>query len=339
MWCQNCGRELKEGANFCGFCGARISEGGQVSSQGNGQKGDKARTDWLKKGLDRYRKMRRVQQIGVPVGTALLILIIVVAAAAGRASRRNQADVGGYLVDDSASTTQESQHYTGVMVEEEELVPESDYPLAAVSGVEEAEVSKNENANVSISEYTRAFTSDNGYEIVATIRISDQWIRSTDSALMQGTWEALGGVGTAPNCGDISKGGEVYEDNSVLVYGSLSFENVTKNFDITEGSAQSIIYQLGLDATQDVTYTSGDGIKMYYSDGAKILRNMEEFFPLMESNYWGPVPFACCVTRVFTPNYPEGDPVLDAIVFSYKEFTMRVDDDDYWDSISFRRSW
>jgi hypothetical protein len=176
--------------------------------------------------------------------------------------------------------------------------------------------------------FSLLFTDANGYMLDANIQLSD-WIKGSESDMLQAAWEKVGGKGDMP----ITEG--EYDDYHLLdpnqaayVFGTVSFSNRTpdypaKNFNDGYFSLDMTPYytmsdwnvvqpssELGMPAmvvTQYGTKIESNSLQVSYS--ITLVR------PDLQTNSWGPVPFVFAVDKVFTPNYPDGNPDLDKLFF------------------------
>jgi hypothetical protein len=187
------------------------------------------------------------------------------------------------------------------------------------------------------STHSVVLTDSDGNKQKVTLAIGS-WIKSTETELLKRAWNNVGGNGDMPlaagsySAGPYSGSAQFIGDNAAFAFGTVTVENLTLDFPASNfgnGNSQvNLSLQIPFNGLfsnfRDPEY-EGFGISVQarqYSDGSggtKIEKNTMYGNPLvrpkMESNKWGPTPFAVGVDKVFTPNHPEGNPKFDEIWF------------------------
>jgi hypothetical protein len=232
---------------------------------------------------------------------------------------------------------------------------EADISEPAVGEQDEADTGEpaDSSAHIGTSYITNTLqltqTDPDGYQVEANIS-TGEWIKASDSDFLANAFTSLGGDtdSSAYNTlmGYFTDSNENFRtDRSVIAFGTVSFKNITPGFDITE--------QYPLDVKLNVRFTgvanemrwSGDSysdgtegkIWIVYSNGltdAHWTQGQHRISPHMTGNQWGPIVFAIAVDKVFTPNYPEGNPALDdvAVEFWFSDILERQ-------SAHFEKAW
>ncbi|MET4160030.1 hypothetical protein [Agromyces sp. PvR057] len=155
------------------------------------------------------------------------------------------------------------------------------------------------------------------------------WVRGDDSALLDEAWASVGGLGTMPLLAGTD--GFTAADGA-FAFGTVSIENTTPDFpaeNFANGNAWVYLTPLiefdgfftdwhdpsfeGLGATMQARqYTSGASTDAVSGLNPLIRADMST------SDRWGPVPIVIGLDTVFSPNFPEGNPKLDAIHFTLR---------------------
>ncbi|MDR1184312.1 MAG: Ig-like domain-containing protein [Coriobacteriales bacterium] len=170
-------------------------------------------------------------------------------------------------------------------------------------------------------------TDNNGYKIQADIKLSN-WIKGSESGQLQSAWKKVGGSGSIP----ITSGSEFEEGESgglhalndansaAYVFGTIAFSNLTTDYPAKNFGGGYVSFNLHIENTSQpqlnmfsaVQY--GSSIKTNWTYGGMSLK-IVIFTPDMQNNNWGPAPFVIVLENVFTPEYPNGNPTLDAASF------------------------
>jgi len=174
--------------------------------------------------------------------------------------------------------------------------------------------------------YSLEYTDPSGYKIKVTMRIGS-WIKASNYGLLEKAWQAVGGKGAAPSNLDIGDGvdpGYVATDNgqgmstntsdkiagssqamnsdghTAIVYGTVSFENLTSGFDFSQ--------QNPYPTSCSFSYSSSDARIAYQDTNGGLDYSADfSFSTQMTSNTSDPIPFAVAISGLFpnpTPNNP-----------------------------------
>lgn len=211
----------------------------------------------------------------------------------------------------------------------------------------ELEKSKSDKSNelVSLQDINSGTIKDNsGYEIGFNVKASN-WFKASDTNNINNAWRSAGGRNSAPSISTFnSKYGNQYysfsNEASIVLIGSVSFENKTNNFHISSTNKKnpSLCFNAGvldekykssssnnknsfnMQIAYAVNYTTdsnSDNTKYGSTHINSPSSGTSEYNFIsaeMKDDKWGPVAFMLVVTQVFTPNYPNGDPAIDTLV-------------------------
>ena len=205
--------------------------------------------------------------------------------------------------------------------------------IEEISDVVESSTISVEDKTYNLTEYSWDCSYSGGYTCKKVLKIG-QWVKASDTEAVNEAWRSVGGKNELPSITTYKPNryatysGDFKERTSVYVFGTISV------YDTTEGG-----FSIG-DSSNVVNVTVGSNIEQYtydydglveYSSGFSYthsnetyVRNMVSVFPKMDRKSWGPVPFAVCVSRTFSPEYPDGNPdVIDSTwFFGDVEFTI-----------------
>ena len=205
--------------------------------------------------------------------------------------------------------------------------------IEEISDVVESSTNSVEDKTYNLTEYSWDRSYSGGYTCKNVLKIG-QWVKASDTEAVNEAWRSVGGKNKLPSITtykpnrNATYSGDFKERTSVYVFGTISV------YDTTEGG-----FSIG-DSSNVVNVTVGSNIKQYtydydglveYSSGFTYTHNNETYvnnmvsvFPKMNRKSWGPVPFAVCVSRAFSPEYPDGNPdVIDSTwFFGDVEFTI-----------------
>lgn len=172
----------------------------------------------------------------------------------------------------------------------------------------------------------------NGYKQKVTITIGN-WIKGSDTKLLQQAWKNFGGEGDYPVINSYqsnvyTSGPAVDYATSIVIFGTVKVENLSTEFSANKynnGNSNIAFNIAGLnksnsslyDPVQVIAYESETKKQSNWGYGSIFIT------PKIEKNSWGPVKFYICVQNVFTPNYPDGDPAIDGVYFiaSYDDYS------------------
>lgn len=168
--------------------------------------------------------------------------------------------------------------------------------------------------------YTTIVTDGKGNKQKITITIGS-WIKGSETDYLEKAWQIVGGTGLMPLNGSSSGEGLGFDPKvSTYVFGTITITNLTPDFKADNfANGQSWVYltpygnefrQLGV-AVQGRQYSTGSICDMVSGSNPLVCASMS-------SNNWGPAPFVIALSSVFSPNYPEGNPDLDKVVFHLK---------------------
>lgn len=189
--------------------------------------------------------------------------------------------------------------------------------------------------------YVLTQTDGSGNQQRVTLSIGS-WVRGSETAALAQAWDIVGGSGATP-LSDLGS-------DAAYVFGTVTLENLTPDFPSENfANGQSWVYLSpllefdglfrnfrdpsfeGFGATlQAREYSSGvleDAVS-----GANPLVRAD-----MRSTTWGPVPFVIGLDTVFSPNFPDGNPRIDEIVFRLSGSILTRAEGDQ--SFQIGRSW
>ena len=177
--------------------------------------------------------------------------------------------------------------------------------------------------------YSITATDENGNKEKITITIGS-WIKGSETELLDKAWAQVGGEGTMPLTGKYSRSksgwteGDFTASDAAYVFGTVSIENLTPDFAAENfGNGRSCAY-LYMDLPNSGGFSTwkyadsdiGDVVKaIQYGSGVDCaLLNYDSLASAdMVSNNWGPVPFVIGADTVFSPKYPDGNPILNNV--------------------------
>lgn len=232
--------------------------------------------------------------------------------------------IGNVMQDKSVIGSEEEINETDI--QSQDLEEHSSYDPEETS-------EKIEDKTYNLTEYSWDRSYSGGYTCKNVLKIG-QWVKASDTEAVNEAWRSVGGKNELPSITTYKPNryatysGDFKERTSVYVFGTISV------YDTTEGG-----FSIG-DSSNAVIVTVGSNIKQYtydydglveYSSGFTYTHNNESYVtnmvrvsPKMDRKSWGPVPFAVCVSRAFSPEYPDGNPdVIDSTwFFGDNEFTI-----------------
>lgn len=161
-------------------------------------------------------------------------------------------------------------------------------------------------------------TDGNGNKVKVTMKIG-KWIKSAEKDLIEAAWKNVGGTGSMPLVAKIYSDDTGYNNlyfnaaNAAFVFGTVEIENITPDFPASNFNSPG-----GVDVCLWGSEISGKitAAGCQYSGTTKC--KIKPFYFIeasMSSNKWGPVPYVIGIDNVFTPKFPEGDPLLDKHLF------------------------
>lgn len=177
-------------------------------------------------------------------------------------------------------------------------------------------------------------TDSNGYRMKLTFRVG-KWIKGSDTSALEAAWESVGGDGGVPLVSTVSsEGWGTYNAvGNAIVFGTVEVQNLSTEYPVSgfgngnhaikfEPNAHlydrnadygTVIAKIGPMAIA-TGVSSGlieSGFPRFSAENKFTLVN-----PSMNTDTWGPVPFAVGIDRVFSPKYPKGNPMLKKVEFT-----------------------
>jgi hypothetical protein len=229
--------------------------------------------------------------------------------------------------------------------------PEEQARLAEQQAKEREEREKQEAAISPNNSLTAILIDSNGYQIQVSVKMGN-WIKGSETSQLQNAWGKVGGTGDIP----IKTGSEFKEgeygglhtlndaDFAAYVFGTISIANKTTDYPAKNfGNGMVILYlDIELDKSLPTSQLCMFSAVQY---GSTTKTNWEygkahhsvSFTPDIQSNAWGPAPFAIAIDNAFTPEYPGGNPALDA-ASSYIS-TVLYSSDSAHEVISIGKTW
>jgi len=173
---------------------------------------------------------------------------------------------------------------------------------------------------------TISITDSYGYSFSGTIRMGD-WIRASDTAMLNQAWKAVGGTGDFPelrglyNRLGVRPGIMTGFSNtaSAVVFGTIEVQNNSLNhqefelYTYIKDSARLNLGGIGM-VLQD---SNGMRYPKLWSNGYRSNGIYEVTNTININAMRYEIPFAVIVPVVFTPNNPRGNPEIDDIIFGF----------------------
>jgi hypothetical protein len=233
------------------------------------------------------------------------------------------------IASDTAAIKQQIQDLTN---KKSELQNQLDSLTSAVSAVQQSRQTLNDQiAAAKEAKIQEAITPKDAHSIIATdgngnkekitIHIG-KWLKGSDTQLLDKAWKIVGGTGSMPLTGTTYGGTTFTPDDAALVFGTVSIENLTPNFDAKNFAYGNTDVDLNPYLHLSDPYWDGNSICPVYAVQCsnKIITGYQEIGHYdslitadMTSNRWGPAPFVIGVDAVFAPNYPNGLPLNDCV--------------------------
>jgi len=181
---------------------------------------------------------------------------------------------------------------------------------------QEAEAKQAEAASLN-NVKTLSWEDDNGYKFLATARISS-WVKASDSNLVNQAGKQAGWNVDAQSLMDdvnyyLTAGygsPQAQVSGSIIAFGTLTFQNVTPEFHISSSNALSP----GLPVIFPVQSSTGSSVEILYYISSSNSVNIYPFdgnSAQMDTDTYGPIPFAVVIYNYFTPKTPNGPKELD----------------------------
>lgn len=169
-------------------------------------------------------------------------------------------------------------------------------------------------------------TDSNGNKERITVTVGS-WIKGSDTAKLSQAWSAIGGKGDMP----IQNNDGFTNGDGAFLFGTVVIENLTTDFPASNfGDGRSFVNlslsiphseagwggpTYGADAyrgqmLQARQYTNSTPVDAFSAGKPLVSPDMSS------GNRWGPSAFVIGLDKVFTPNYPNGNPNLKDGVFS-----------------------
>lgn len=244
-------------------------------------------------------------------------------------SLQSEIDSANKLLGDVPEIASETdlinQQVQELTLKKDELQKQCDSLDSAVNAIGDSKEAKLQEAISPKNSYSITATDSNGNKQRVTIRIGS-WIKGSETELLDRAWRNVGGDGSMPITDGTYTDGilstKFSTNDSAFVFGTVSVENLTPDFDAKNFGGGNVWIRLepktkidGFFTDWSTTYAvqarqSGSGISSDVIGGSNPLVR-----PSMQSNRWGPMPFVIGIPTVFTPNFPDGDPALDGIHF------------------------
>jgi len=197
-------------------------------------------------------------------------------------------------------------------------------------------------------------TDSNGNKEKITLCIG-KWIKGSEIDTIEKAWSIVGGTGSMPLTGKFSRSdagwteGTFTQNDAAYVFGTISIENMTPDFDAKNFGNGNSKYCIKLSIQEEKSVFSNGwedadnylsyvvGAVQYKNDTVCQLANYGYLISAnMESNNWGPVPIVIGVDTVFSPKYPNGDPWLDKVYFRFGGACLKLED---YSDFQIGRSW
>ena len=166
-------------------------------------------------------------------------------------------------------------------------------------------------------EYTSTFTTDGGYVLDISVKMSP-WILLSNTETINSAWMEVSNGNALPGFDDwgLRSGNGSYYFRNNFTFGSsfnatltdmyycmgtLTIQNKTEGWSIDSSNSQSLISLISpSDYRQDVIG------KVFYSNGAQDSGDYARVDANIKSDTWGPCTFVIMTGEEFTPNNPEG---------------------------------
>lgn len=180
--------------------------------------------------------------------------------------------------------------------------------------------------NYSWQKYTFTETTPDGYQIEKYYAFIDQWISSRDEERIQRICNELN-INNMPSAQNMGLKVNETDPQLYYVFGKASCANVTQGWNIDEGNAKSISYEVGIELPPDAE--NADTNKMsysiilhgFYSDSVSTAHTYGNYGYFqrddhayssalgisLNKNRSGTLPFVIAVYSQTNPNYPDGD--------------------------------
>ena len=228
-------------------------------------------------------------------------------------------------IDDLHSRLADVQEATATLTRLTDAIDESKQLLPARTG-SIAAATPNQTVAVLLTDRT-------GLEQLVTITIGS-WVRAADPTVVATAWSGVGGTSANPLADGYYGYGnaERYFDHTsaAVVFGTIRVTNLTTSRPASDfnGGDSSIFLSLNHDSSRFDAGNPGflgDGFIQcrYYGNRGNVCDTGGQataftkplIDPYMETNHWGPVPFAIAVGDVFTSDHPTGDPSFAGLYF------------------------
>lgn len=296
MFCTECGKEIPDDATFCPYCGKTVRE-----SNGSGFNSHNSEKT--------SNSISKIIIISIAVA-AVIVLVILFLGMGMRGESTNSASA----IASSAAATEST-------VASEAFVDATESTYGEVS-----EDLYSEDTTINYSEYSFTYTTLEGYEVVATIKVGE-WIKASDRNRIDQEWSQLGGKSEAPimssfDAYSFGREEHYYDDTCAVVLGTVSFRNITDGYDVSEAHPISgdmvllVKNAISNAPIMMVEYANERRMSYVYLNNGRDGGEEGGFVPYnktpsiftahMTSNHWGPAPFMIAVRDVFGPKYGPG---------------------------------
>ncbi|MCQ2752320.1 MAG: hypothetical protein MJ189_04415, partial [Coriobacteriales bacterium] len=206
----------------------------------------------------------------------------------------------------------------------------------AISSINTSKEQKKDAASNLTERGTSVITDKSGYEIEYTLKTT-AWIKSSDTDRISKAWKKAGTNYDPPTISQIKShlsAKNIDEDSGVVLVGSVKFTNKTSNYNISSSNKKNPkLYFTTSHGSGDIDktskksrtfeavtvsgYTNSSGADYKYNQVPLFATTAHSggpgFTPIlaeMTSNTWGECAFIIFVPEVFSPNYPNGDPLI-----------------------------
>ena len=321
MYCYHCGKQIRDDAVFCPFCGARQTEAPRtpVTQQPYGAANQPyvapqqpyeaaGQSYYSENGMPQpaSKKKRTGLIIGLAAAVvAVTVLIVILLQDCGGSEARNTEPAG----EGTPQSAWSAQNTTEAPTETLEEPTEEPTQTAAddIEWYDFEEVTTNRS---------------DGYVIRHTLHLS-QWISYTnDYETLSAAWAQVGKDNALPSQETMGCHYSNMFDNAVYktfinydevfyAVGYLEAFNETEGYDITKENTVTTHFNLGIGTTAAslmVYYTSES--QLFGVDWPDRAFERSDYGPSAKlvSNHWGKVPIVLCYVIDRTPAYPEGRP-------------------------------
>jgi len=163
-------------------------------------------------------------------------------------------------------------------------------------------------------------TDANGYKAAITLKCTN-WIKGSDTADTMTGWQNAGGTGAVPIASNGNYGGNSVSDTTMgaFAFCTIVVNNASPGYKLSGWGGS--IPQFFISGQNNWFDRSSSSVEcVIYSDQAECSGMAYGLDVRMSipaaSNQWGPVPVVLYADNVFTPNYPNGDPLLGSTTLS-----------------------